>query len=51
MKRKLAYVLTVSVLLTSCTTTQNMELPNNFKLESPKAARSIEEEEQLNEAD
>lgn len=42
MKRKFAYVFTVSVLLTSCTTTQNMELPNDFKAESPEAARSIE---------
>ena len=49
MKKNFAAVLTAGVMLTSCTTTRNMERPNDFVTESK--GNSIEEEEQLNEAD
>ena len=49
MKKIFAVVLTAGVMLTSCTTTRNMERPNDFVTES--RGNSIEEEEQLNEAD
>ena len=49
MKKIFTTVLTAGVMLTSCTTTRNMERPNDFVTES--RGNSIEEEEQLNEAD
>lgn len=49
MKRIFANTVAVAFLLTACTTTKNMEVPNDYRMESK--GNTIEEEEHLNEAD
>ena len=49
MKRTLIIISAAGLILTSCSTTQNLGVPNDFRQESE--GNSIEEEEQLNEAD
>ena len=49
MKKSMVVYFIAGVLLTSCTTTESLGVPNDFKRESN--GNSLEEEEQLNEAD
>ena len=49
MKKTLCFIPLAAMLFAACSTTQNLGNPNDFKPES--TAASLEEEEQLNEAD